>query len=200
MKNDRYTFFDVGFHGDLHLSRVVDEELRNSKYFVETGTNVGSTLCYVAKLYPHLTCFSCEPNSIAFRYASQNVERVSASNVHLFNQKSDLFLAYIVSKLANKEVGSLFWLDSHGGGFEWPLRAEIKTITDTFEHAGILVDDFKVPGKPCFKYSSYDGQEGSMKYIKEAMNPTRNYRIQYPLYTEKTSTFHPLTGWVLIRY
>ena len=71
-KSDRFVFFDVGFHGDTYLLNLVDVLISNSQYFIETGTNVGSTLVYDAKKYPEISCFSCEPDKEAFNEADSD--------------------------------------------------------------------------------------------------------------------------------
>ena len=70
-------FMDVGFHGDEYLLSLVEHLASKSKVFVETGSNVGSTLAYVAKSYPQLRCLSCEPDQSAFEQASANTGKYS---------------------------------------------------------------------------------------------------------------------------
>ena len=52
----------IGFHGDNHLLRVIHRLAPTTDLFVETGTNVGTTLGWVASTFPHLECLSCEPD------------------------------------------------------------------------------------------------------------------------------------------
>lgn len=190
-------FFKIGFHGDEYLISVVDKIMQGSDSFVETGTNVGSTLAYVAKKYPNVKCFSCEPDVETFQIAEQNT--CQFPNVELYNLTSQDFFSQINQKeLFGREV--LFWLDAHGYGFQWPLREEIQFITTRLKSAYILIDDFKVPGLPRFGYDRYDGQICSFEYIYDALSPHLEYTFFYPNYKQKTSEFHALRGWILIEF
>ena len=194
-----YEFFEVGFHGDRYLLDVVQSIAPVCRYFIETGSNVGSTLSYVARIYPHLECLSCEPDTGAFRHALENVK--SLSNVRVFNEISQDFLRRIEKEykgVLTEKV--MIWLDAHGYGFQWPLREEVSFITHKFKTAYILIDDCRVPGLDCFGYDAYGEQECSFEYIKDALNPQLDYTVYYPSYTTRTSEHHPLRGWMLIAF
>jgi len=60
----------VGFHGDRHLLRLIDLLAARAHTFLETGSNVGSTLGYVARRFPALDCISCEPDPAAHAVAA----------------------------------------------------------------------------------------------------------------------------------
>ena len=197
--DERFVFYDIGFHGDRQLLSLIDAMSQECRYFIETGTNVGTTLAYVAQKYPHLQCLSCEPDQAAFDQAVKNTEGLA--NVHLFNQASQEFLAILRTQYQIAfDQTTLFWLDAHGYGFEWPLQTEIAFITEHFQSAYILIDDFLVPGAAMFGYDSYQGQICSFEYIKNFINPHVTYRLYYPNYTERTSRHHPLRGWGMIEY
>ena len=68
-EKNRFDFFMVGFHGDKYLLQFVDVMIRNCNYFIETGTNVGSTLAYIGRTYTQIKCLSCEPDKEAFNCA-----------------------------------------------------------------------------------------------------------------------------------
>lgn len=192
-------FYSVGFHGDQYLLEFAGRLLKDANVFIETGTNVGTTLAYVARAYPHLRCISCEPDLPAFIEAIKHTNDLS--NVFLFNESSQQFTAHLYSRFGSLLDGrTVFWLDAHGYGFEWPLRDEIAYITANFSSAYILIDDFKVPGLDMFGYDQYNGQICSFEYIQPSLNQQREYSLYYPAYTEKTSAHHPLRGWGLIRY
>ena len=178
---------------------LVDSLVQEAEVFVETGTNVGSTLAYFARTYPHIHCLSCEPDPEAFQHAQRNV--YGLTNITLYNQTSQQFLETLREKhggIFNKKI--LFWLDAHGYGFQWPLKEELAFISGNFPQALILIDDFKVPGREMFGYDEYDGQICSYEYVKDALDLTRTYKVYYPNYTEHTSPHHPLRGWGLIAY
>lgn len=194
----RLQFYEAGFHGDTYLLELVDLIMDKCNIFIETGTNVGSTLAYVARRFPHVRCFSCEPDQMAYNYARENTRNLD--NISLFNETSQRFMRQVLNKedVLNDEV--LFWIDAHGYGFQWPLREEIKIITTHWEKAFVLIDDFLVPGLDCFGYDEYDGQVCSFDYIKGSLNRRHEYHLYYPTYANRTSKHHPLRGWGLIEF
>ena len=185
-----------GFHGDTYLLALADSVLTACDWFVETGTHVGTTLAYVARTHPHLNCLSCEPNDELRKIAEEATE--DYDNVTIFPMLSQDFL-----KLFEKQYPDLpkrrvfFWLDAHGYGFRWPLLEEIKHVTRRFPSAYMFIDDFRVPDRPEFGFDEYDGQVCDFDYVKESIEPGTTYRRYYPAYTEHTSSYHPLRGWVL---
>lgn len=192
-------FLGLGFHGDAYLLRFVDLLLRDCECFIETGTNVGSTLAYVARTYPNVQCVSCEPDKEAFDEAKRHTEKLG--NVSLFNMLSQDFIAMLkkdMPGLFGKKT--VFWLDAHGYGFKWPLKDELRFITENFSSGCILIDDFKVPGLDCFKYDVYQDQICSFDFVRDSLDKRHGYRVYYPDYTDKTSPHHPLTGWGLIEF
>lgn len=191
-------FHNTGFHGDKYLIKVVDSLVSDCSIFVETGSSIGTTLAYVAKKYPDKYYYSCEPDKKAFSEAKKNTKGLE--NIFIFNETSDDFLKRLkkdYSHIFNEKT--LFWLDAHSNGFEWPLKNEISFITTNFQYPKILIDDFKVPNRPYFGFDEYDGQECSFDYIKNSIK-RNNYFLVYPSYKKKTSDFHPLRGWGLLLF
>src|SRR5215216_2479540 len=189
-----YGFMSVGFHGDRYLLDVVSTLGNHVDAFIETGSNVGTTLAYVARTFPGLDCYSCEPDPEAYRRALENTHNLA--NAHLFNELSQDFINILkkdYKDLFTKQV--LFWLDAHSYGFQWPLKEEISFITNNFPAAYILIDDFQVPGQEVFGYDHYLDQVCSYEGIKDAIKPGLNFNLYYPSYTEHTSPHHPLRGW-----
>jgi len=192
-------FKEVGFHGDQYLLRLVDHVIKDCEWFVETGTNVGSTLAYVARTYPDVECLSCEPDRAAFKRARENMGLFP--NATVFPETSQTFMERLeaeYSHLFSENV--LFWIDAHGFGFEWPLREEVRFISSHFERGYMLIDDFRVPKHEEFGYDNYQGQECAMRYIEDAIDEEWNYQLYYPDYTEHTSSHHPLRGWGLFAF
>lgn len=184
----------VGFHGDRHLLELVDRLMEGVEVYVETGANVASTLRYVAERFPRVACIACEPDPQAFAIARDAV--AGLPNVSLLPLRSQELLEVLRSETALHDRPSLFWLDAHGYGFQWPLREEIAFVTSAFRDPLILVDDFLVPGEPEFGYDSYDGQECSYAHVEDVVQGP--VEVLYPGYAEHTSPFHPLRGWGLI--
>jgi len=187
----------IGFHGDKYLLKLVEYLAKQSEVFIETGTNIGSTLRYTATDYPHLRCFSCEPDHKQCHSAVQNTKHLN--NVKVFRLTSQKFLPDLVkcnSDIVDKDC--LFWLDAHGRNFQWPLKFEIDFIANNFVSANILIDDFQVPWNKRFGYDVYKNQKCCFEFIKSSIN--RKYNLYYPAYTEHTSKYHPLRGWGLIQF
>ncbi|MCG8568557.1 MAG: hypothetical protein MJB14_00310 [Spirochaetes bacterium] len=188
---------EAGFHGDKYLLALVAEIMKKVTTFIETGTNIGNTLHYVAKNYSHVSAFSCEPDLQAFKYAKKNLKPYQ-DRIKIYNNTSSEFITEI--KQDHKELYNepcLIWLDAHGYGFEWPLKSEIEFFTTQFNNAYILIDDFKVPNQEQFIYDQYQNQECSFEYIRSSIK-CKEYQLFYPNYKERTSTFHPLKGWGLL--
>ncbi len=168
---------------------------RGIVYFIETGTNVGSTLAYVAKTYPHVQYLSCEPDNKAYKTAQQNCGVYK--NVSLYNMTSQEFISHIKKNIPEVfKQECLFWLDALGYGFKWPLKDEVKFITTNMRKGYVLIDDFKVPNMDCFGFDEYDRQTCSYEFIRDSF-ATEKFQLYYPNYRERTSTHHPLRGWAL---
>jgi hypothetical protein len=186
----------AGFHGDQHLLSLVDHLMKDIDFFIETGANEGVTLRWVGTNYSK-EGFSCEPRKVAYDSALAKINKLN--HIKLFNETSSQFLDRInkdFPSLYNKK--GLFWLDAHGFGFEWPLLEEIERITMSFTDGLLLIDDFKVPGQPCFGFDSYQKQICSFSYIKDSIK--KPFSLYYPSYTDHTSKHHPLRGWGLLSF
>ena len=186
----------LGFHGDQHLLRLVHRLLPAADLFLETGTNVGTTLGWVARTFPHLPCLSCEPDARAVAVARGHA--CTRADVEVFDGTSQEFLRSLTGRPALFERTPLVWLDAHGYGFEWPLREEVRFVFERFERGFLMIDDFRVPGREqLFGYDAYDGQACAIEYIESAIPEDAEYDLYFPAYTEHTSAHHPLRGWAL---
>lgn len=192
-----YQFQEVGFHGDHYLLALVDDLVARERIdcFIETGTNVGSSLVYLAKRHPRLQALSCEQDAEASRRARGHAQGLA--NVEIHNLSSRDFLKLLAKRPGLFQQRCLFWLDAHGYGFEWPLRDEVRFIAENFATAYVMIDDFKVPGLDVFRFDEYDGQVCSYAYIRESLG-ARPHEVFGPRYTDRTSKHHPLVGWGLI--
>ncbi|MDD3531280.1 MAG: hypothetical protein PHV99_01680 [Candidatus Pacebacteria bacterium] len=195
----RNPYRETGFHGDGYLTELIFHCIGKSEQFIETGSSVGSSLVHVAKSFPSIALYSCEPDKEAFEFTSGKV--APFPNVTLLKKTSPEFLYAI--EAANPGMTAretTFWLDSHGMGFKWPLRAEVKNATTDFQKGYLFIDDFVVPGKPQFGYSTYDEQICSFEYIKDSLDGTKEYTIYYPSYDSASGLYDPLRGWILIDF
>ena len=192
-----YQFQDIGFHGDHYLLALVDDIATRERvdYFIETGTNVGSSLVHFAKRHPQINALSCEQDAEACRRAREHARGLE--NAEIYNLASKDFLKLLAKRPGLFEKRCLFWLDAHGYGFEWPLREEVRFIANNFATAYVMIDDFKVPGLDCFRYDEYQSQVCSYDYIRESLG-SRPHQLFGPRYTDRTSKHHPLVGWGLI--
>ena len=200
MSRELTPFLDLGFHGDRYLIELVFAAARRSTQFIETGTNVGSSLHYFAKNFPQIRCYSCEPDEGSARFAREKTKPLA--NARVYHEFSPAFLHTLAKEdpaiLGRKET--IFWLDSHGFGFQWPLKDEVEFITSRFPGGFLFIDDFKVPGRPQFLFDEYNGQICGFEMIASSLARGRRYRLFYPCYQEKTSPHHPLKGWILIEF
>ena len=193
----RFTLLPEGFHCDKHLQKVAHILLGEADIFIETGTNVGSTLQYVARSYPEVSCFSCEPDAGAFAQAQTNTR--GQSNVRIFQEAAVTFLQRLTEQQPDcRKQRAVFWLDAHCYGHGWPLLTEVNFIAAQFEQTWILIDDCEVPGRPDFAFHDFPGENCSINTIMRALPSQQNYRLWQPSYREHTSPYHPLTGWCLL--
>lgn len=122
-----------------------------------------------------------------------------ASNVKVYNCTSQEFLPIVEREWsAVLESVSVWWLDAHGFGFELPLEWELCFIFDRRLNAFVFVDDFKVDGMPDFEYNvAEDGRELALRTFSPLLKG-RQVRLFQPCYTEHTSRWHSLRGWLLL--
>ncbi|MFT5222997.1 MAG: hypothetical protein ACI867_001307 [Glaciecola sp.] len=189
----------AAFHDDQHLIAVTDELLATASHFIETGTYVGDTLHHVATRHGHLQCHSCEPSPKRFARAMEHL--AGLENIQVRKVTSQKFIRALdrdptVDKAAASPV---FWFDAHGYGFTWPLRDEVRWAT-SFANGHVLIDDFEVPGRPEFGFDEYKDQRCAWDFIRSSLQDRDDYRVTFPAYTEHTSRFHPLRGWILISF
>lgn len=188
-----------GFHGDRYLLRLVDALARRVPTFLETGSNVGTTLGYVARRYPELECLSCEPDAEAQAVASRH--SCVRTGVVVHRETSQEFL-----KRLERDHADLFarpvlaWLDAHDYGYAWPLREEVAFLTRRFTSGFLLIDDFEVPHDARFGFDAYGDQRCSFEHVAGALSPAVDWRLYYPSYSKHTSPWHPLRGWGLIQF
>ena len=189
--------FEKGFHGDKFLLQLVDSLMSQIYSFIETGCNIGTTARYVAKTYPDVMVYSCEIDEVAFQKVQRHLSGLPNAEVCCQRSPEFLYLLNDTHKhLRNRR--NLFWLDAHGYGFRWPLRDEIAFITENFQSAVVIIDDFEVPGKPEFKSMKDGDQLCNFRYIESALAKEKKYWVIYPNYIEHTSPHHPLVGYVVI--
>jgi len=168
------------FHGDEQWKTLVKKitDTVSPTSVVETGTYKGDTTEYLAKISPN-PIFTCEVIGMYRRESKRRLELYK--QVNLLRGSS----AALIQKLvAEKQLGDtpLFFLDAHWYGY-WPLADEMKHIS-ALSKAIIMIDDFKVPGRPQFGYDVQNNNgviiEEDINYLKPMLS--RNCRVLFPKY------------------
>ncbi len=197
LRRELTPLLDEGFHGDRHLLELVAWLAAHAHAFIETGANVGTTARYVARTFDHLKVYSCESDARACAAARRHL--APFANAQIVQRESPAFLYELHER--NPELArqrNLYWLDAHGYGYRWPLVDEVAFLTSRLDRALVMIDDFRVPGRPEFRYDAYGGQVCCFETIAPALCRGRSYTLVYPDYSEHTSAHHPLVGVGLI--
>jgi hypothetical protein len=188
--------FGPGFHGDKFVVSLADYFLKQSNVFIETGSYVGITAFHVGKNYPSIDVFSCDIDAKVLKIARENCIR--NRNIMLNTLASPEFLYKLFKdncRLEDKTITC--WLDAHWYDY-WPLKEEIAFLTSRIKKGFIMIDDFKVPGRPEFGFDVYNSNECSFDYIKDALDIAKAYKLIYPAYSkdevEPRIDLQPLRG------
>lgn len=141
---------------------------------VETGTYLGNTTAFLALLFDEV--YTVEVVESTFRSTMQNLSMFP--NVNCLLGSSEIVLAKILPSLKGKPV--LFYLDAHWED-QWPLKQELIEISKTHrDHCVVIIDDFKVPGRPDIPYDRYGPHECSYQYIKQELDHVfSSYQMHY---------------------
>ncbi|GEM_PF-2227357 len=170
------------FHGDKHLKEVLSYLFKQKiTSFVETGTFLGRSTLYVRENYAG-PIYSFEKKRKLYELAQKNL---GGRDVTLVYGDSGSELPKYFEKFGGYP---LFYLDAH---YKWaedsPLSRELKSITENFDKAVIIVDDFKVPGDNNFQYDViFDFSNNPLGYRRE--NLDFNFIHQY-IKKDKQYTF-----------
>jgi len=136
----------------------------NVRTVVETGTFKGSTTLFFGSFFDKVYTIEVQPD---FFLESQETLR-PFGNVQCHLGNSPTILRHILPPLREERI--LFYLDAHWYA-NCPLLAELKTIQKTHRNNCIIViDDFKVPGRPDIPYDSYNGDDFSFEYIRKHLD------------------------------
>lgn len=114
--------------------------------FVETGSFVGDTSAYIARMYPSLSIQTCELDDRWWAIASHRLRPYG--NVTLHHDDSGSYLR----KLDLDPGSTLFYLDAHWDAERWPLAAELEAVGDAL----VVIDDFDVDHER-YAYDQYNG-------------------------------------------
>lgn len=184
-------FRQQGFHGDSILLKVVDSVIQAGiQVFVETGTEAGSTVAYVARMYPKVDCRSCEVNEQMYEFAGDNLD--NHPNVALYDCNSVTMLNSLIQALRTirkkealavvdtiireTDLPTLFWLDAHSGRDNCPITEELDLIFAHYQSGFILIDDFQVPddvgmsNHPGFGFDRYEGKPLGLEMVPQLID------------------------------
>ncbi len=192
-------YWYIGCHGDPYILKLIDTLAITATQFVETGTESGSTLGYVARMYPHLGCFSCEMDegtAFAAIHHLQNHHNTIVYNVH-----STEFLMEITP-----QDNAIFWLDAHSHGWGCSLGSEVSIVLSRWNSGYILLDDFEVPNRPELGFDWYESYgKLNMETVLADITPELQEKITgiyYPNYPPSApgTTIFGNRGWCLITF
>lgn len=174
------------FHRDPIYKQLMLEVLDSLPItsFVETGTWMGDSTQSIAIRHPSLPIYTSEVVEQTFNRAKTTLRRYE--NVHPLLGSSDETVGKLI---AENKVGALpfFYLDAHWQTY-WPLRNELKHISNACLKAVIVIDDFEVPNRPEFGFDIdggadiTEGAKCNLDYIRASLGTQNSYRLLFPKY------------------
>lgn len=156
---------------------------------IETGTHLGNTTVWFARLGLPLITVEINP-----RWAEFSRMRLRQyGNVTVRQGNSVDVLRDLVSKIDNRELPTLFYLDAH-----WfdhlPLREEAELIVAHFPNAVIVVDDFEVPGDDGYGFDDYGPDK---KLSADYLSALKTLNFYFPAKPSSEETGRK-RGWVVL--
>ncbi len=130
---------EVGFNGQRHRKIIFLSLLKafNFDAIVETGTYIGDTTGYMAKI-SGLPVYTCELNTRFFSLAKMRLRGIP--NITFALSDSRPFLKHMSgTDIVNNRT--FFYLDAHQYK-KYPLREELEIICSGWKNFVIMIDDF----------------------------------------------------------
>ena len=178
-------FVNRPFNGQKIRLEIVDNIIKKfkPKKIIETGTWIGNTLEYFLK--NEIPTFTAE---IEKKYYYFSKARFSENNfLNIFNCNS----VEMLKEMNNFTEPVFAYLDAHWYS-DLPLNEELSHLA-LFDEAIILIDDFKVPDNPKWKYDSYKNTDLTL----DAVSISNDFSIFFPNY-EPDSDGGSKTGCVFL--
>jgi len=138
-------------NGQKYRQSIVLElrERLNFSLIIETGSFIGNTTGWFAKLWYSAVVHSCE---IDPRFHELAKIRCTDTNIKFFMGDSRAFLTSLPYP-DDSEV-AFFYLDAHWSN-DLPLREELDIIIQKWPKSVVMIDDFEVPRDQGYAYDSY---------------------------------------------
>jgi hypothetical protein len=144
------------FGHDIHKS--IDFNLlileNNIDTIIETGTNIGDTTEFLAKLYPKKRIITTELNKDFFNFAKERLKYFS--NVEIYNVSSD----YLIKNIEYNKHGIImiddFFINCDGFGYD--EYKGIKLDKNLVKNSGIIEDIYS--NNPLANYGIVNSQKG----------------------------------------
>lgn len=129
---------------------------------IETGTWLGKTTEWLSKNFKQV--HTIELNEARYDLNRSTLDKLE--NVTAWCGSSAEILPKVISEVPEKSR-VLFYLDAHWGK-NCPLLKELEAISKVpwlVNNCIIVIDDFKVPGRPDVPYDSYQGHAFDLNYV-----------------------------------
>lgn len=166
------------FNSDPFIEKEIIKlkNLFQIKTVIETGTYLGETTKFMCENFEKVIGIE-----ISDEYYSKTIETCyDKSNLNLVKDSSVNYLSANLKEIGKNEKTILFYLDAHWDSY-WPLKDEIKSISENFHNKSIIViDDFYVPNRN-FQFDTYDGKNCNFEYIKDDLEKCYSKYVFYYL-------------------
>lgn len=134
-------------------------------HIIETGTFLGHTTTFLARSFPSLPIETVEIDEKFVARARRNLG--ACHNVTIHHADSAVLLS---DRAGSYAAGNpLFYLDAHWDP-ELPLASELAAIM-ALARAALIIDDFKVPGRPDYAFAVAGGVDSSFSARYRGMDP-----------------------------
>ena len=172
------------FNGDTLLGQRIEALIKDRAIglVVETGSYCGVTPQALSEVCPRVISIESNPTYHAALPVIPGVEFMLADS------------GQMLTSFEYPET-TLFFLDAHWGP-HWPLRDELRQITDINTRPVILIHDFEVPGHPELGFDSYGEAKCNWNYVRDLVVDI--YGVDRFTLTYPTEARGSQRGWVLI--
>lgn len=191
----RYAKGDSPLHGDTQWQEFVKLVVRDLPVssVVETGTNRGDSTMFFGSVFPKKV-FTAELMGMYYREAKHRLK--VRPNIHALRGSSEEVMERLYKENAYGDL-PLFFLDAHWYDY-WPMAEELSVIK-RLKKAIVMIDDFKVPGRPYFTWHRQDRDgvviaENELTVIAKYLDPKR-HAVLFPKYDAPQNLF---AGYVII--